>query len=127
MSTDKPAWVGRSAMLWAKKFHVPFSGPPEKFLESSTTQLQQALCAVSVRYPDKLPDLIEVLEEAFWVGKQQLFHRDVFQPEFEKVLGVERGREAVEAVSHRPSSLICRADLCLGPDTTHPRLAHRKH
>lgn len=98
-STDKRAWVVKSATLWAKKFHVPFAGPPDGFLESSTTQLQQALCVVSVRHPEQLPDLIEVLEEAFWVGRKQLFSRDVFQPVFEQVLGAEKGREVVESVS----------------------------
>ncbi len=85
---DKPEWIVKSSALWARKFNIPMNFPPEGFPKVSTTPVQQALCAVDVECPEKMPDVLDVIFDPFWVQQKPVFDIPVFTRTFEEVLGL---------------------------------------
>lgn len=87
-------------MRWANYFSVPMT---EKFPEGfppKTLAIQRALCAISQKFPEKLPAVIEAVYRSFWVDENtRIADVEGFAPVFETVLGKEATQEVLAAVS----------------------------
>lgn len=105
--TDKDKWMGLERMRWAKYFKVPMT---EKFPEGfppKTLAIQRALCAISQKFPEQLPGVIEAVYRSFWVEENnRIGDVEGFAPVFETVLGKEATQEVLSAVSFSIIALI---------------------
>lgn len=92
--------MGLERMRWAKYFSVPMT---ERFPEGfppKTLSIQRALCAISQKYPAKLPAAIEALYRSFWVDENtRIGDVEGFAPVLESVLGKQAVQETLSAVS----------------------------
>ncbi|KAJ6000261.1 thioredoxin-like protein [Penicillium waksmanii] len=98
--TDKDKWMGTERMRWAKYFNVPMT---EKFPEGfppKTLAVQRALCAISQKFPEKLPAVIEAVYRSFWVDENtRIGDVEGFAPVFETVLGQKATQEVLSAMT----------------------------
>ncbi len=101
-------------MLWARKFNIPMAEKyPEGFPTTTAkvcpflvktvssdpwSQVQRALCAVTLLCPDRLSDALAALYDAFWVQGKAIHTSDVFQPVLERALGADLAREITQLV-----------------------------
>lgn len=103
--------MGTERMRWAKYFNVPMT---EKFPEGfppKTLAIQRALCAISQRFPEKLPAVIEAVYRSFWVDENtRIGDVEGFAPVFETVLGQKATQEVLSAVCFLITVLSC---VCL--------------
>ncbi|CAI7676907.1 unnamed protein product [Penicillium pancosmium] len=97
---NKDKWMGTERMRWAKYFNVPMT---EKFPEGfppKTLAIQRALCAISQRFPEKLPAVIEAVYRSFWVDENtRIGDVEGFAPVFETVLGQKATQEVLSAMT----------------------------
>lgn len=95
---NKPAWIVKSAQMWARKFQIPFNGPPDGFPNVSTTKLQQALCVVAQDYADQLPTVMHAVLEVFWVRSEPAHQDTVFSQILQETLGAKSATLVLEKV-----------------------------
>lgn len=92
--------MGLERLRWAKYFSVPMT---EKFPEGfppKTLSIQRALCAISQKFPEKLPAAIEALYRSFWVDENtRIGDVEGFAPILEAVLGKQAVQETLSAVN----------------------------
>lgn len=91
--------MGRERMRWAKYFNVPMADKfPENF-PPKTLAIQRALCAISQKFPEKMPAVIEAVYRSFWVDENpRIGDVEGFAPVFETVLGQKGTQEVLSAV-----------------------------
>lgn len=92
-------------MRWAKYFSVPIIEGFPKGFPFRTLAVQRALCAISLKAPEKLAPAIQAVFHAAWVdGNTTIGEADGFAPLLEGILGKQEMKEIMSDVG---SLLYC--------------------
>lgn len=97
---DKDKWINQERLRWAKYFSVPVAEHSPDGFPPKTLNAQRALCAISQKFPAKLPSVLEALYRSFWVDRNaKIGEVEGFAPVLQGVLGQQETQDILSAVS----------------------------
>ncbi|KAF7586802.1 hypothetical protein BBP40_008320 [Aspergillus hancockii] len=97
---NKDTWIGRERNRWARYFSVPIVEQTPEGFPPMTLATERALCAVSMKSPEKLIATIEALYHSFWVqGNAKIAQVEGFSPVLTSVFGKDGAQGILEAAN----------------------------
>ncbi|BDD58571.1 hypothetical protein MAP00_003838 [Monascus purpureus] len=95
---NKDKWIDKERLRWCRYFSIPMvESTPEGF-PPLTLATQRALCAISLKWPDKFIPVTDALYHSFWVeGNAKIGQPEGFLPVLERVLGKDGAEEVFKA------------------------------
>ncbi|GKZ20802.1 hypothetical protein AbraIFM66951_003104 [Aspergillus brasiliensis] len=98
---NKDKWTEKERHRWARYFNVPISQTTPEGFPPRTLSTQRALCAISLKHPDKLAPALEALYRLFWVeGNPNIAQPECFGPVLEGVLGKDVAQSVLADMNH---------------------------
>ncbi|GKZ31932.1 hypothetical protein AbraIFM66950_000912 [Aspergillus brasiliensis] len=98
---NKDKWTEKERHRWARYFNVPIAQTTPEGFPPRTLSTQRALCAISLKHPDKLAPALEALYRLFWVeGNPNIAQPECFGPVLEGVLGKDVAQSVLADMNH---------------------------
>lgn len=108
MYIDKNKYIEKERRRWAHYFNIPIVQTAPEGFPPRTLSTQRALCAISLKHPDKLVPAFETLYHLFWVeGNPNIAQPECFGPALEGVLGKDVAQSVLADVCYLHCLLLC--------------------